>query len=151
MQGNPRPLRKILATPYFVEGWGLYAERVMYEHGFFETDAEILGHLDARIFRAARIVVDTALHTGEMTFDQAVDHMTNNTALSPATAVAEVKRYCAWPTQAASYLTGCLEIERIRADYLAAGRGTLRDFHDQLAGSGGLPIGLAEQVVMQNA
>lgn len=151
MQGNPRPLRKMLTTPYFAEGWGLYAERVMYEHGFFKNDQEILGHLDARIFRAARIIVDTSLHTGSMTFDQAVEYMTANTALSPATAVAEVKRYCAWPTQAASYLTGCLEIERIRARFLDAGRGDLRDFHNRLAGSGALPIGLAERAVMEDA
>jgi uncharacterized protein (DUF885 family) len=151
MQGNPRPLRKMLTTPYFSEGWGLYAERVMYEHGFFGTDEEILGHLDARIFRAARIVVDTSLHTGEMSFDEAVAFMTTNTALSEATAIAEVKRYCAWPTQAASYLTGCLEIERIRADFLDAGRGDLREFHNRLAGSGALPIGLAERAVMQDA
>jgi uncharacterized protein (DUF885 family) len=151
MQGNPRPLRKIVTTPYFSEGWGLYAERVMYEHGFFESNEEVLGHLDARIFRAARIVVDTALHTGDMTFDEAVNFMTSNTALSDATAVAEVKRYCAWPTQAASYLTGCLEIERIRADFLGRGRGDLRDFHNRLAGAGALPIGLAEQAVMADA
>ena len=151
MQGNERKLRKMLTTPYFSEGWGLYAERVMYEHGFFANDAEILGHLDARIFRAARIIVDTSLHTGAMTFDQAVDFMTSNTALSPATAVAEVKRYCAWPTQAASYLTGCLEIERIRGRFLDAGRGDLRDFHNRLAGAGALPIGLAERAVMQDA
>ncbi|HVE94110.1 MAG TPA: DUF885 domain-containing protein, partial [Acidimicrobiales bacterium] len=113
-QGNARKLRKMVMTPYVSEGWALYAERVMLEHGFFENDAQILGHLDARIFRAARIVVDTALHTGEMTFDEAVAHMTNNTALSEPTAKAEVGRYCAWPTQAPSYLTGCLEIERIR-------------------------------------
>ncbi|MEY2397485.1 MAG: hypothetical protein QOJ00_659 [Actinomycetota bacterium] len=151
MQGNPRPLRKMLTTPYFSEGWGLYAERVMYEHGFFESNEEVLGHLDARIFRAARIVVDTSLHTGSMTFDEAVQFMTSNTALSEATAVAEVKRYCAWPTQAASYLTGCLEIERIRSQFLDAARGDLRDFHNRLAGSGALPIGLAERAVMEDA
>ncbi len=150
MQGNPRPLRKMLTTPYFSEGWGLYAERVMYENGFFASDAEVLGHLDARIFRAARIIVDTSLHTGSMTFGQAVEFMTANTSLSPATAVAEVKRYCAWPTQAASYLTGCLEIERIRQRFLDAGRGDLRDFHNRLAGSGALPIGLAERAVMES-
>ena len=149
MQGNPRPLRKMTSTPYFTEGWGLYAERVMYEHGFFDTNEAVMGHLDARIFRAARIVVDTALHTGEMSFDDAVAYMTSNTSLSPGTALAEVKRYCAWPTQAASYLTGCLEIERMRGDFLDAGRGDLRDFHNRLAGSGALPIGLAEQAVME--
>ncbi len=151
LQSNERPLRKMLMTPYFAEGWGLYSERVMYEHGFFASNEEVLGHLDARIFRAARIVVDTALHVGDMTSDEAVKYMTANTALSEATAVAEVKRYCAWPTQAASYLTGCLEVERIRGDFLDAKRGTLREFHDKLAGSGALPIGLAEQAVMEDA
>jgi uncharacterized protein (DUF885 family) len=151
MQGNDRKVRKMVTTPYFSEGWGLYAERVMYEHGFFATDEEILGHLDARIFRAARIIVDTALHTGEMSFDDAVKFMTSNTALSDATAIAEVKRYCAWPTQAASYLTGCLEIERIRGRFLDAQCGDLRDFHNRLAGAGALPIGLAEQAVMEDA
>jgi uncharacterized protein (DUF885 family) len=150
MQGNDRPLRKMVSTPYFSEGWGLYAERVMYEHGFFTSNEEVLGHLDARIFRAARIIVDTALHTGEMSHDDAVKFMTSNTALSEATAVAEVKRYQAWPTQAASYLTGCLEIERIRKQFLDAGRGTLRAFHDKLAGAGALPIGLAERSVMED-
>jgi uncharacterized protein (DUF885 family) len=150
MQGNPRKLRKMLTTPYFLEGWGLYAERVMYEHGFYANDGEILGHLDARIFRAARIIVDTSLHTGSMTFDEAVEFMTANTALSHATAVAEVKRYCAVPTQAASYLTGCLEIERIRGRFLEAQRGDLRDFHNRLAGAGALPIGLAERAVMED-
>jgi uncharacterized protein (DUF885 family) len=150
MQGNERKLRKMVTTPYFSEGWGLYAERVMYEHGFFENDAEVIGHLDARIFRAARIIVDTALHSGEMSADEAVKFMTANTALSEATAVAEVNRYCAWPTQAASYLTGCLEIERIRSQFLDAGRGDLREFHDRLAGAGALPIGLADQSVMED-
>jgi uncharacterized protein (DUF885 family) len=68
--------------------------------------------------------------------------------LPEPTARAEVTRYCAWPTQASSYLTGCLEILRIRERYLQASKGTLRDFHNTLAASGGLPIALAEQAVM---
>jgi uncharacterized protein (DUF885 family) len=58
-----------------------------------------------------------------------------------------VTRYCAWPTQAASYLTGSLEIERMRARWFAEGRGSLRDFHDRVAGAGGLPIALAERAL----
>ena len=150
MQGNERRLRKMHTTPYFSEGWGLYAERVMYEHGFFSSDQEVLGHLDARIFRAARIIVDTSLHTGALSFDDAVKFMTDNTALSEATAIAEVKRYCAWPTQAASYLTGCLEIERIRGRFIEEKHGDLRQFHDRIAGAGALPIGLAERAVMED-
>jgi uncharacterized protein (DUF885 family) len=153
------PLRLVLGTPYFSEGWGLYAERVMRERGFFEDPLHELNHLEATIFRAARIVVDTSLHMGEMTHDDAVVYMTEKTALTEPTARAEVGRYCAWPTQASSYLTGCLEILRIRRRYLDA-RGlsgvapskapmdVLRDFHDTICGSGRLPIGLAERAVM---
>jgi uncharacterized protein (DUF885 family) len=97
-------LRRVLQTPYFSEGWALYAERVMRERGFFEDPIHVLNHLEATIFRAARIVVDTSLHIGEMTYDEAVTYMTQKTALSEPTARAEVGRYCTWPTQASSYL-----------------------------------------------
>lgn len=146
--GNPNLLRKVLRTSYFSEGWALYAEHVMREHGFFAEPAHELAHLDARIFRAARIVVDTSLHTGEMGFDEAVRFMVANTSLSPDTARAEVRRYCAWPTQAASYLTGALEIERIRARWRKRNPDApLREFHDRIAGSGRLALALAERVV----
>ena len=147
MQQNPRPIRKVVTTPYFIEGWALYAERLLHEHGFFTDPAHVMGYLEARIFRAARIVVDTSLHIGDMSFDEAVQFMHEKAGLAEPTARAEVGRYCAWPTQASSYLTGSLEIERIRAEYLAAGRGTVRQFNDAIAGSGGLPIALAERVV----
>jgi uncharacterized protein (DUF885 family) len=141
-------LRQVSRTSYFTEGWGLYAERVMREHGFFADPKDELSHLDLRIFRAARIIVDTALHTREMAFDDAVDFMQTRASLSEPNARAEVIRYLAWPTQAASYLTGCLEIERIRETYLGSGRGGLREFHDALARSGSLPIALAERAVL---
>ena len=59
-----------------------------------------------------------------------------------------MRRYCSWPTQASAYLTGSLEILRIRERYLTERGGTLREFHDRLAGSGGLPIALAEEVAL---
>ncbi|AOS63161.1 DUF885 domain-containing protein [Actinoalloteichus hymeniacidonis] len=146
---NPRGLRKTFRTPYFSEGWALYVETLMREQGYFADPAHELGHLEARLFRAARIVVDTALHTGEMEIAEAEEFMATKASLTPGTAKGEVRRYCAWPTQAPSYLTGCLEIESIRADYLAAGRGSLRTFHDTIAGSGALPLGLARRVALE--
>ena len=146
-QDHAPAVRSVVRTPYFSEGWALFAEAVMAEAGFFSDD-ELLSHLDARIFRAARIVVDTSLHSGEMTFDEAVEHMYTHTGLSQATAYAEVSRYCAWPTQAASYLTGALELERIRERYLAAGVGDARTYNDAVAATGSLPLGLAERAVM---
>ncbi len=99
-KANPSRLRQVYRTPYFSEGWALYAERMMREQGFF-TDLrhEMMQH-EATIFRAARIVVDTSLHMGEMSWDEAVTYMVERTALTEPTARAEVTRYCAWPTQA---------------------------------------------------
>ena len=148
MQMGERKIRKVLRTPYFTEGWALYAERLMREHGFFTDVRHELAHLDARIFRAARIVVDTSLHIGDMSVEEAVQFMCTKASLSEPTARAEVGRYCSWPTQAASYLTGSLEIERIRERYFAEGRGDLKTFNDTIAGSGGLPIALAERAVL---
>jgi uncharacterized protein (DUF885 family) len=149
MAGNQRTVRKVFRTPYFAEGWALYAENLLREHGYFADPAHELAHLEARIFRAARIVVDTALHCGDMTIEQAEQFMTTKSSLTPGTAAVEVNRYCAWPTQASSYLTGCLEIERIREDYVSqADEPDLRTFHDTLAGSGALPLGLARRVVL---
>jgi len=152
-------LRRVLSTPYFNEGWALYSERLMREQGFFSEPIEELQHLEASIFRAARIVVDTSLHMGEMTVDEAIAFLQERLAMAEPTARAEVGRYCAWPTQASSYLTGCLEIVRIRQRWLTArGLGdvapgdvpatVLREFHDTIAASGSLPMGLAERVML---
>lgn len=152
MKANPSRLRQVYRTPYFSEGWALYAERMMREQGFFTDLRHEMNQYEATIFRAARIVVDTSLHMGEMTWDEAVEFMTTRTGLTEPTAKAEVTRYCAWPTQASSYLTGSLEIARIREAFFAA-RGAsdtdaLRAFHDGITSSGGLPIALAERAVM---
>jgi len=151
MQDNPRKLRKVLRTSYFTEGWALYTERMMREEGFYDDPAHELGYMVARIFRAARIVVDTSLHAGKMTFDEALTFMMERTGMGEPTSRAEVGRYCSWPTQAPSYLTGSLEIERMRRSYLDARKGTLKQFHDSIATSGGLPIGLAEKALMQSS
>ncbi|MGH9094017.1 MAG: DUF885 domain-containing protein, partial [Acidimicrobiales bacterium] len=139
-----RRVRHLARRAYFVEGWALYAEKMMREQGYFTDPRQELCHLDARILRAARVVVDTALHTGEMTVEEAVEHMSTRASLSEAVARAEVDRYCAWPTQAPSYLTGSLEIERIRRRWETDPRRGLRAFHDTIAASPGLPIALAE-------
>jgi uncharacterized protein (DUF885 family) len=155
MKGNPSRLRQAFRTPYFSEGWALYAERMMREQGFFTDLRHEMNQYEATIFRAARIVVDTSLHMGEMSWDEAVSFMTSKTGLTEPTARAEVTRYCAWPTQASSYLTGSLEIARIREAFFAK-RGSsdtdaLRAFHDAITGSGALPIALAERAVLAAA
>jgi uncharacterized protein (DUF885 family) len=154
-KSNPSRLRQAFRTPYFSEGWALYAERMMREQGFFTDLRWEMNQYEATIFRAARIIVDTSLHMGEMTWDEAVEFMTTKTGLTEPTAKAEVTRYCAWPTQASSYLTGCLEIVRIREAFFAAHGSSdtdaLRAFHDGITSSGGLPIALAERAVLAKA
>ncbi len=154
-KANPSALRQAFRTPYFSEGWALYAERMMREQGFFTDLRHEMYQYEATLFRAARIVVDTSLHMGEMTWDEAVAFMTEHTALTEPTARAEVTRYCAWPTQASSYLTGCLEIVRIRDAFFEAHGSSdtdaLRAFHDAITSSGGLPIALAERAVLATA
>src|SRR4029078_2508682 len=95
----------------------------MEENGFYADLRHVMYRYEATLFRAARIVVDTSLHLGEMTHADAVDFMMANSSMTEPTARAEFTRYCSWPTQASSYLTGCLEILRIRDRYLSA-RGT---------------------------
>jgi uncharacterized protein (DUF885 family) len=96
---------------------------------------------------------------GEMSYDEAIRFMVEKTATPEPTARAEVGRYCWWPTQASAYLTGCLEILRIRDRFLES-RGlpagsaatapvqVMREFHDRLAESGSLPLGLAERALL---
>jgi len=78
LAGSQRAIRKTLTTSYFTEGWALYAERMMREQGYYADAGRELTHLDMRIFRAARIVVDTALHCGDMTVEQAEEFMTSS-------------------------------------------------------------------------
>jgi len=140
-----REVRRIFTSDYFAEGWALYVEGMMRDAGFFTPEQE-LGQLEARLFRAARIVVDTSLHTGLMSVDEAVAFMHEKALLPLPTARSEVARYCAWPTQASAYLTGAMAIERARDDWVAGG-GTLLDFHDALARSGCMPVPLAVQAI----
>ncbi|HUG06913.1 MAG TPA: DUF885 domain-containing protein [Candidatus Limnocylindria bacterium] len=148
---NPSHARRIFGTAYFSEGWALYAERVMREQGFFTDPKHLLYQYEATIFRAARIVVDTSLHMGEMTFDEAVRFMVEKGNLTEPNARAEVGRYCSWPTQASSYLTGMLEIVDIRTRWLArrgaTDRPALRTFHDAITSAGMLPTTLAEKAI----
>jgi uncharacterized protein (DUF885 family) len=153
-KGNPSHARQWFGTSYFAEGWALYAERMMREAGFYDDLRHVMFQYEATLFRAARIVTDVSLHLGEMTHPDGVEFMMANSSLTEPTAIAEVTRYCSWPTQASSYLTGCLEILRIRDRFLSA-RGTdtadtaaLRAFHDAITSAGTLPIALAERAAM---
>ena len=125
----------------YVEGWGLYAERLADEMGLYRNEAERFGMLDAQAWRAARLVVDTGLHALRWPRQQSIDALLA-AGLTETDAVIETDRYISWPAQALTYKVGQLEIERLRRE-IAARDGDafdLREFHDQLLGHGSLPL-----------
>ena len=105
----------------YVEGWGLYSEKLADEMGLFRNDAERFGMFDAVAWRAARLVVDTGLHALRWTRQQSIDFLLE-AGLSETDAVIETDRYIAWPGQALTYMIGCREIVRLRAEIAATGR-----------------------------
>ena len=125
----------------YVEGWGLYSEKLGDEMDLFRDDAERFGMLDAVAWRAARLVVDTGLHALRWTRQQSIDFLLE-TGLSETDATIETDRYIAWPGQALTYMIGCREIERLRRELTArdGSRFDLREFHDQVLGHGSLPL-----------
>ena len=125
----------------YVEGWGLYAERLADEMGLFRSEAERFGMLDAQAWRAARLVVDTGLHALRWPRRRSIDFL-QQAGLSETDAVIETDRYICWPGQALTYKTGQREIERLRRELEArdGARFDLREFHDQVLGHGTLPL-----------
>jgi uncharacterized protein (DUF885 family) len=125
----------------FVEGWGLYSERLADEIGLFRDEAERFGMLDAQAWRAARLVVDTGLHALRWPRQRSIDFL-KGAGLSETDAVIETDRYICWPGQALTYKIGQREIQRLRAELSARDGSTfdLRAFHDAVLGHGSLPL-----------
>ncbi len=133
----------------FVEGWGLYSERLGIEMGLYDTPAKEMGRLSYEMWRASRLVVDTGIHSKRWTKQQAVDFMRDNTALSAANIDAEVNRYITWPGQALAYKIGELKIRELRkrAEARLGMRFDLREFHDVVLENGSVPLSVLEQHV----
>ncbi|WP_417316915.1 DUF885 domain-containing protein [Emcibacter sp.] len=133
----------------FVEGWGLYAERLGLEVGFYEDPYSNFGRLSYEMWRALRLVVDTGMHYMGWTRQQAIDFMAENSALSLHNITAEVDRYITWPGQALAYKTGELKIRELRAK-AEKELGTdfdLRAFHDEILRHGAVPLSVLEDIV----
>nr|MBN2277753.1 DUF885 domain-containing protein [candidate division Zixibacteria bacterium] len=135
-------IRKWHENMCFIEGWALYCEEMMYDQGFYGSDnPRYLNILGGIIFRAARIVVDVKLQTGQMTIDEAVNWMAEQTGGDTSWIRIEINRYTTTPTIPMSYLIGKEEIVRLR-DYLMETDGdnfSLGDFHDRLLSEGAIP------------
>ena len=136
-----RRLGSRLVGGAYVEGWGLYSERLADELGLYRNAGERLGMLDAQAWRASRLIVDSGIHGLGWTRQQGIDQLLR-TGLSQTDAVIETDRYISWPGQALTYMTGMREIRRLRRE-LEARDGTafdLKRFHDELIGHGSLPL-----------
>ena len=130
----------------FVEGWGLYSERLGLEMGLYDTPEKQMGRLSFEMWRACRLVVDTGMHAKGWSKQQAIDFMTDNTALSATNIEAEVNRYIADPGQALAYKLGELTIRRLRtrAETELGPKFDLRAFHDAVLENGAVPLDVLE-------
>lgn len=140
-------LRKLATSDLFTEGWALYCEELMAEQGFYLDPVTRLFQLKDLLWRACRIVLDVSLHTGKLTFMQAVDFLVDQAMVERVNAIAEVKRYTLTPTQPMSYLIGKLELLSIReeAQRRLGDRFNLHDFHAALLASGSLQPSLIRE------
>ena len=139
--------RKNGGVTAFVEGWGLYSERLADEMGLYTSDLDRIGILSFDSWRACRLVVDTGMHAMGWTREQAIKFMLENTALAENNIVNEVDRYITWPGQALAYKTGQLEMLKLRRSAEARlGKGfDVRRFHDVLLGDGAVPLTVLRQ------
>ena len=148
MEGLPR-FRRFGGYGAYAEGWGLYAERLGKEMGFYEDPFSDFGRLSTELWRAVRLVTDTGLHAKRWSREQAIEYFRQNSLLSERDIVKEVERYITNPGQATSYKIGELKIMELRARAEAAlgERFDIRDFHAVVLGSGSVPLEVLEDQV----
>ena len=148
MEGLPR-FRRFGGYGAYAEGWGLYAERLGKEMGFYEDPYSDFGRLSTELWRAVRLVTDTGLHAKRWSREQAIDYFRQNSLLSERDIVKEVERYLTNPGQATSYKIGELKIMELRARAQTAlgDRFDIRDFHAVVLGSGSVPLDVLEDQV----
>jgi uncharacterized protein (DUF885 family) len=148
LEGIP-DFRKNSGVTAFVEGWGLYSERLAEEMGLYSSDLDRIGIVSYDAWRACRLVIDTGMHAMGWTREQAIEFMIENTALAKNNIVNEVDRYITWPGQALAYKTGQLEMLRLRreAEERLGERFDVCVFHDTLLGNGAIPLKTLRQIL----
>jgi len=141
--------RRNLYVNAFGEGWGLYAEYLGYEMGFYKDPYSQFGRLTYEMWRACRLVLDVALHTKGWTREQAVKYLSENTALSLHEVNTEINRYISWPGQALAYKMGELKIKELRkkAEESLKDKFDIREFHDLILSQGTVTLKIMEQMV----
>lgn len=140
-EGVPE-FRKHAEYTAFVEGWALYSERLGKEIGFYQDPYSDFGRLDADMWRAIRLVVDTGVHAQHWTRQQMVDYFHEHSSLDEPTVQSEVDRYIAWPAQALAYKAGQMKILELRerAKKALGTKFDIRAFHDQVLDAGAMPL-----------
>jgi uncharacterized protein (DUF885 family) len=148
LEGIP-PFRRYSYVNAFGEGWGLYSERLGIEAGFYQDPYSDFGRLSYEMWRACRLVVDTGIHAMGWTRQQAIDYMSERTALSKHEVTTEIDRYISWPGQALAYKMGELKIRELRAraeKQLGTGF-DVRAFHDAVLAHGSVPLDVLERQI----
>ena len=145
LKGLPE-FRRNASYTAFIEGWALYAESLGPDLGLYTDPFQKIGQLNYDMWRAVRLVVDTGMHQFGWSRDQAIYYFKQNTGKSDQDIQNEVDRYIGWPGQALAYKLGQLKIQALRAEAekTLGSRFDLRAFHDQILGSGALPLSLLE-------
>lgn len=136
------PIGRYLFNSGYSEGWALYSERLADEMKLYSADLDRLGMLSAQSFRAARLVIDSGMHTLGWTRQQAIEYMLAHTTETPEDVASEVDRYIIWPGQATSYMLGMLEIQRARdeAKQRLGPKFDIKAFHDRVLEDGSVPV-----------
>ncbi len=148
---NPSLIRKHSHNTPYCEGWALYCERLMEEVGYLSSPEQRFFRLKDKLWRAARVILDVSLHTGQMGIDEAVAFLVEKVHLAEPSALSEVRRYTLTPTYPLSYLLGKLEILRLR-DEVKEKSGEdfdLYDFHFELLARGTIPVKLARKEILE--
>jgi uncharacterized protein (DUF885 family) len=138
--------RKFEGYTAYTEGWGLYAERLGKDIGFYKDPYSDYGRLQGDIWRAIRLVVDTGVHSKHWTREQMIQYFHDHSAINETSVQAETDRYVAWPSQALAYKVGQLKILELRerAKQALGSKFDIRGFHDQVLDSGALPLDVLE-------
>jgi uncharacterized protein (DUF885 family) len=150
MDQDAPAFRKIIHFTAFVEGWALYAERLAHELDWYEGDSfGELGRLQFEALRAARLVMDTGIHSLGWSFDEAAAFNRDNVGTSLGSSQGAAARYSVWPGQATAYMIGMLQIlaERQRAMDTLGPQFDLKAFHRAVLSNGAVPLSLLDDVV----